>query len=84
MSSCTNNQNEKNKETFENTYGSMYSIFHLILAIFAIYLSFKCNHGFELPHFLLACCCPIPYIIYQFVVSPTFCELRGLPSPVSR
>jgi len=56
-------------------YTSMYSIFHLITGLFALYLSFKCNNGLA-PDLLFACCCPILYIIYRFATSPNFCGLR--------
>lgn len=42
----------------------IYSVFHTIMSFVAIYLSFKCNKGFNLLSFLLACCCPYIYIIY--------------------
>lgn len=42
----------------------MYSVFHTIMSLVAIYLSFKCNKGFEFGPFLVACCCPYIYIIY--------------------
>lgn len=61
----------------EGTKRSWYSIFHTITAIFAIYLSFKCNKGFNFGGFLLACCCPYIYIIYQFATRDDFCGLRG-------
>ena len=64
-------------------YRSFYSIFHTIIALFAIFLSFKCNNGFNLPDFLLACCCPVLYILYKFAVSPNFCELTGISIPAS-
>ena len=51
---------------------SFYSIFHTITALFAIYLSFKCNAGFAFGDFLIACCCPVLYIIYRAATS-NFC-----------
>lgn len=48
---------------------SFYSIFHTVIALFAIYLSFKCNNGFSLVDFLIACCCPALYIIYRAATS---------------
>jgi hypothetical protein len=52
---------------------SIYSIFHTITALFAIYLSFKCNNGLAIGDFLLACCCPVLYIIYRAATS-NFCS----------
>ena len=82
MSDNSDEQNVQCKETqifVVERHGPMYSIFHTITAVFALYLSFKCNRGFNLPDFLLACCCPVLYILYRFVVSPDFCEMTGLP-----
>jgi hypothetical protein len=52
----------------------MYGVFHMIIAIFALYLSFKCNNGFALGDFLLALFCPVLYIIYRLAVSENFCQ----------
>ncbi len=41
-------------------------LFNLIIGIYAIYLTFSCNKGFNLGAFLVACCCPWLYIIYAF------------------
>jgi hypothetical protein len=40
-------------------------ILDVFLFIFAIYLSFKCNKGFNLGGFLMACCCSAIYIAYK-------------------
>ena len=56
------------------TYSStryIYSTFHSIMSIIAIYLSFKCNKGFDLGSFMLACCCPYIYIIYILATKGT-------------
>jgi hypothetical protein len=57
---------------------SFYSIFHTVTALFAIYLSFKCNNGFAVGDFLIACCCPILYIIYRAATS-NFCAVPMVP-----
>ena len=49
----------------------IYSTFHSIMSIVAIYLSFKCNKGFDLGSFMLACCCPYIYIIYTLATKGT-------------
>ncbi len=56
---------------------TVYSVFHLVISVFAIYLSFKCNAGFDFGSFLMACCCPYIYVIYKFATSDTFCGIRG-------
>jgi hypothetical protein len=58
-------------------YGPMYSVFHTIIMVFALYLSFKCNNGFNLVDFLLACFCPVIYIIYRAATSQ-FCTIPGV------
>ena len=42
----------------------IYSVFHSIMALVAIYLSFRCNKGFSLGPFFIALLCPYIYIIY--------------------
>ncbi len=54
----------------------IYSTFHSIMALVAIYLSFKCNKGFDLGSFMLACCCPYIYIIYTLATKGT-CGMLG-------
>ena len=49
----------------------IYSIFHTIMSITAIYLSFRCNKGFDIGSFMLALCCPYIYIIYIFATKGT-------------
>jgi hypothetical protein len=56
---------------------TVYSVFHLVVSVFAIYLSFKCNSGFDFGAFLMACCCPYIYVIYKFATSDNFCGIRG-------
>ena len=43
-------------------------IINLALLIFALYLSFKRNAGFNLGSFLMACCCSPCYIAYALAV----------------
>ena len=59
-------------------YGPMYSVFHTIIMVFALYLSFKCNNGFNPVDFLIACCCPVLYIIYRAATS----EFCTNPAPI--
>lgn len=54
----------------------MYMVFHTIISIFAIYLSFKCNNGFNFGSFLMALFFPHLYIIYKFATSEKFCGLK--------
>lgn len=41
---------------------SLYGIFYLVLSMYAIYLSFRCNRGFDLIGFLGALFFPFLYI----------------------
>lgn len=61
-------------EEIKTFYSTQCSVFHLIIAIVAFYLVFKCNSFSEGPgaffgSFLMACCCPylyIPYILARY------------------
>ena len=40
-------------------------VFHTMMALFAIYLSWKCNNGkFDVVSFLIAILCPHIYVVY--------------------
>jgi hypothetical protein len=56
---------------------TLISLIHTIAAIFALYLSFVCNKGFDVPSFLAAGVCPYLYILYIFAVHPDFCGIRS-------
>ena len=58
-----------------HNYPSIYSIFHSILALFAIYLSFKCNKGFSFGSFFMAIFFPYIYIIYKYATTGSFCNI---------
>ena len=65
-------------KTEENNYNPLkyiYIIFHSILTLFAIYLSFKCNEGFDFLGFLMAIFFPYIYIIYKYATTDTFCDI---------
>jgi hypothetical protein len=49
----------------------IYSVFHSIMSLVAIYLSFRCNKGFNIGSFIIACCCPWVYIIYVLATQGT-------------
>ena len=56
--------NDNNKGNTGNT-GIIIGILNLLLLVYALYLSFKCNNGFNLASFLLACCCSPCYVAYR-------------------
>ena len=49
------------------------SFFWTLVSFFAIYLSFKCNKGFNFGHFLAACCCAPFYIAIMLGTSYEKC-----------
>ena len=55
----------------------VYSVFHLIMSFVAIYLSFKCNNGFNFSSFIVAFCCPYIYIIFILATKGTCGVLEG-------
>jgi len=52
------------KQPKKSIWVKAYSVFHTVLAIFALFVTFKCNNGFNVMPFLGALCCPIFYLIY--------------------
>jgi hypothetical protein len=72
----------RRRSSHRSHYGPMYSVFHTIIMVFALYLSFKCNNGFNPVDFLLACCCPVLYIIYRAATSQ-FCT-NPMPGSVPK
>jgi len=59
----------------------IYSVFHTIMSLVAIYLSFRCNKGFEIGPFLVACCCPYIYVIYILATRGTCGIIEGESKP---
>jgi hypothetical protein len=55
---------------------TLVSLIHTLLAIFALYLSFICNKGFDPASFVAAACCPYIYILYVFAIRPDLCGIR--------
>lgn len=46
-----------------------YRVLHIILAVFALYVNFRCNNGFEPFSFVAALCCPLFYVVYMLIVT---------------
>lgn len=59
---------------------NIWAIVHLVLAVFALYLSFRCNQGFNLLHFLAAFCCPYLYIPYMLAFKDSTCPVPIFPN----
>lgn len=57
--------NPNKKEKIQGAaYTSLYSITHMIISFFAIYLSWRCNNGFNAMSFAISLVCPYLYIIW--------------------
>ena len=65
------------KESFEGDGGTdgvalililLFWAIDMILFVWAIYLSFRRNNGFDLGAFLAACCCSPCYVVYALAV----------------
>ena len=56
------------KEEKPSTGKYVYSVFHTVMSIIAIFLSYRCNGCFQWIPFLAALCCPYAYIIYIIVL----------------
>jgi len=62
-----NNYNDDDDQPIKQhkpAYISLYMVTHIIISFFAIYLSWKCNNGFDLLSFIIALFCPYLYIIW--------------------
>jgi len=49
--------------------GLTYSVIHSLIALYAVYLSFKCNQGLNLGGLILALIFPWFYVLYHQAVS---------------
>ena len=61
----------------KNNY-SFVSMLYFVVMIFALYLSFLCNNGFDLGSFAMAVFFPYIYIIYKLATVKNFCGLINL------
>ena len=62
-------KNAKNGKIVINpTVHIISSLIQTIILLGALYLSFKCNKGFNLGSVLLSCCCPICYVAYRLAI----------------
>lgn len=57
------------EEKMKKILSKIYSVLHTLLALFAIYLSFKCNDGFNFLGFIGALIVPHIYIVYQIAMN---------------
>tara|TARA_Y100001970_G_C14257575_1_gene876666 strand:+ start:4143 stop:4427 length:285 start_codon:yes stop_codon:yes gene_type:complete len=64
----------KKKEGFvqpnaaEGVIGAVWGIVNVLVGIYALYLSFHRNQGFDLGSLLAACCCSWCYVAYALAV----------------
>ena len=76
-------KNKNNIEYFENNNRNGFrKILGIFLTLFALYLSFKCKNGFDLANFLMACCCPPCYVVYQLALNYKQCFPPKNISPI--
>lgn len=61
---------DKKKESIYSTYVLVFvGLFHFVMGVFAIYLSFKCNKGLNFSSLFLAYIFSPFYVIYQLAVN---------------
>ena len=79
----TDDQDKKCNSVAKNILIFVMNVINIIIFVWAVYLSFKVNDGFDPLHFLLACCCSICYLPYglwstQFVTLPETSSELGM------
>jgi len=60
-----------NKRCDDGKY--IYSVFHIMMSIVAIYLSVRCNESINYLSLFIAFCFPYPYIIYSLISNKGIC-----------
>tara|TARA_Y100001970_G_C13550490_1_gene516603 strand:- start:51 stop:428 length:378 start_codon:yes stop_codon:yes gene_type:complete len=78
-----NEQKEQDEEPKTNYLTSIISLFWTLVSFFAIYLSFKCNKGFNLVGFLGALLLGPFYIAYKLGTHWDVCMGTITPAPAS-
>jgi len=64
-----------NRKCLDGNYGKyIYSVFHVMMSIAAIYLSIRCNKGINTPSLITAFFFPYIYIIYSIITNQGICE----------
>ena len=63
----------QNDEEKSSVLSTLIGFFWTMVSFFAIFLSFKCNRGFNLGSFLAACCCAPFYVAYKLGTSWRMC-----------
>lgn len=61
-----NTDNTSTNEKKITNYSPLMTIFHSIMVLFAVYLSYRCNNGVNILSLLIAFCCPYCYILVIF------------------
>lgn len=64
--------------------GVFFSVLYIVLIIFALYLSWKCNGGFDFPSVIVAVFFPWIYIIYYLVAKNKKCASRRCQAGVDK
>ena len=64
------NFTDSNNYSNQSTGYYIYSLFMFFILGVAIFLSIRCNGGFDFGAFIAACCCSPFYIIYKLAEMP--------------
>ena len=63
------------QENNNNNGKSIYAVFHTIISILAVYLSFRCNQNINYISILIALFFPYIYIIYSVIMHNGICKI---------
>jgi hypothetical protein len=67
------NETSESSGTVSLVITSLLSILQFLIFCYAIYLSVKCNQGFNFGSFLAACCCSPCYVAYRLAMGTKGC-----------
>lgn len=67
------NNKINDNNTCDNSGRNIYSIFHILMTIIAIYLAVRCT-SISILNIIIALICPYVYIIYSIIIYNGLCE----------
>jgi hypothetical protein len=66
------NKDKTQEDIVKDNTKAIYGVFHTLMSLLAIYLSYRCNNNhFNPTSFIIALCCPYVYIIYILATKGT-------------
>ena len=74
-SSNNNNSNSECNEIILPQSSGISRVIGTLVVLYALFLAFRCNKGFNLGDFILAICCAPFYIVYK-IANPNNCNLK--------